>query len=145
MKRRKALALGLTAAVVGLPLAACGSPPKRVWKTAFVDDFNGRKGERLDPAKWLIETGPGSMVGGNGESEVYTDAPQNVSQDGDGNLAITVTNDGYRGFHSARITTRGRFSRNWPCIWEARIAITATKGCWPAFWFLGNKIGRAHV
>ena len=105
----------------------------------FIDDFSGRKGELLAPAKWLIETGAGAQVGGNGESEVYTDAPNNVSQDGKGNLAITVTNDGFGGFHSGRVTTRGRFAQSWPCVWEARIRINPTKGCWPAFWFLGNR------
>jgi beta-glucanase (GH16 family) len=131
------LGLGLAAAAV---IPACSSPaPKRAWKTVFLDDFTGRKGALPDPAKWRTETGNGAVVGGNGESEVYTGAPENVSLDGKGNLVISVTNDGYGGFHSGRITTQGRFSSDWPCIWEARIRITPAKGCWPAFWFLGNK------
>jgi len=100
------------------------------------DEFNGAAGSLPDPTKWGYDLGGGGW--GNGEGEVYTNSPDNVSQDGNGNLAITViaSNGNYT---SARIKTQGLYSPQYGKI-EARIKLPYGKGIWPAFWMLGADI-----
>ncbi len=103
---------------------------------SFNDDFDGPSGAPPDPARWAYDTGPGSVVGGNHETENYTDSLRNAYQDGDSHLVIAVTANASGGTDSARIKTLGRYSQLHGS-WQASIAVENVPGCWPAFWFLG--------
>ena len=104
------------------------------------DEFNGSAGSLPDATKWTYDLGGGGW--GNGEAEVYTNSPNNVSQDGKGNLAITAidTNGAYT---SARIKTQGLFAPQYGRI-EARIKLPYGQGIWPAFWMLGADIATVN-
>src|SRR5262249_37448628 len=77
----------------------------------------------------------------------YTNRPQNVSTDGQGNLAITARREQLPGMAncpygtcditSGRITTKQKFEQAYGRF-EARIKIPAGHGMWPAFWMMGN-------
>jgi beta-glucanase (GH16 family) len=101
----------------------------------FADEFAGMAGTPPDPSRWMHETGPGAVVGGNHETEFYTDSTGNAYLDGDGHLVIAVTNAPGGSFSSARL--RSRYSQLYG-HWEVRLAIHNSSGCWPAFWFLGQ-------
>ncbi len=100
------------------------------------DDFNGPAGSRPDPARWGYDLGGGGW--GNGESQVYTDSPDNVALDGDGHLVITARRDGDR-FTSARLTTKDRLSFVHGRA-EARLRLPRGAGLHPAFWLLGDDV-----
>ena len=116
---------------------------------AWSDEFDGAAGTSVDPAKWSFDLGDGCSSGicgwGNNEKEYYTNAPDNVSLDGQGHLAIVarpaVLNVScYYGpcrYASGKITTRGKLAAA-PGRVEARIKLPAGQGLWPAFWMLGN-------
>jgi beta-glucanase (GH16 family) len=101
----------------------------------FADDFVGADGSAPSSANWNHITGPGSVVGGNDETETYVKSTENAYLDGQGHLVIAVTAAG-SGYRSARLTSK--FSQQYG-HWEACIAIRNATGCWPAFWFLGNS------
>jgi beta-glucanase (GH16 family) len=115
--------------------------------STFRDEFDGPAGAPPDPAKWSCELGGGGW--GNGEAQEYVDSPSNVFQDGKSHLIIRATRhpapagsgepDGY---HSARITTRGKF---WQLggTFEARIKVVSQPGLWPAFWLMGQNLPQA--
>jgi beta-glucanase (GH16 family) len=110
------------------------------------DEFDGPAGQSPDPAKWTFDIGDGcpDLCGwGNAQLEFDTDRPENVSLDGEGNLAITARKEAYRGreYTSARIKTQGLFERA-RGRFEARIRLPVGQGIWPAFWLLGADIGR---
>ena len=88
----------------------------------------------------MFELGAGGW--GNNEYEVYTNKPENVSMDGNGNLAITATKaptTPYATYYSGRIITKGLFMQTYGRF-EARIKLPYGPGIWPAFWLLGaNK------
>jgi beta-glucanase (GH16 family) len=123
--------------------------PKITYTQVWSDEFDGAAGASVDPAKWSFDLGDGSGAGnqgwGNNEKEYYTNAPDNVSLDGQGHLAIVarpaVLNVScYYGpcrYTSAKITTRGKLAAS-PGRVEARIKLPAGQGLWPAFWMLGN-------
>jgi beta-glucanase (GH16 family) len=168
---RIASALSVAAARVALLIlslvatAACGggavaatttSPPDTTkpapvtWTLVWSDEFDGPAGAPVDTTKWAFDLGdgcPGLCGWGNKEKEYYTNAPDNVSLDGQGHLAIVarpaVLNVScYYGpcrYTSAKITTRGKFAAA-PGKVEARIRIPAGQGLWPAFWMLGNDL-----
>ena len=102
----------------------------------FSDEFNGAAGSLPNPATWTYDLGGGGW--GNGEAEVYTNSPNNVSQDGKGNLAITVINSNGN-YTSARIKTQGLYAPQYGKI-EARIKLPYGQGIWPAFWMLGANM-----
>ena len=111
---------------------------------SWADEFNGAAGSSPDRSKWAFDTG-GSWQNGT-ELQQYTDRPENVAHDGNGNLAITTRRETYSGsdgvsrdYTSARIKTQGKFSFRYGRV-EARMKIPVRKGLLPAFWTLGTDI-----
>jgi len=123
--------------------AAAMSSPQ--WILVWSDDFNGTSGSPVDPSKWVSETGGGGW--GNNELETYTNRVQNAYQQ-DGNLVIKTLEEKFTGsdgiarnYTSARLKTQGKFSQTYGRF-EARIKIPRGQGIWPAFWMLGEDIGK---
>jgi beta-glucanase (GH16 family) len=119
----------------------CGDTPK--WKVIWADEFSGAAGEAPDAARWRYDvgTGPNSDGWGNGQQEYDTARPQNVQQDGNGNLVITALKESYQGmsYTSARLVTKGLFQHQYGRF-EARMKMPTGQGLWPAFWLLGDDI-----
>jgi beta-glucanase (GH16 family) len=111
---------------------------ERNWQLTWSDDFEGAAGELPDPSKWSFDLGTGQDGWGNQELQSYTNDPENVSLDGEGNLVITAIRDG-NSFTSARIKTQGLFSQQYGRF-EARLKTPYGPGLWPAFWLLGDNI-----
>lgn len=118
------------------------------WKLVWSDEFNGPAGAPPDPAKWNYDLGGGGW--GNGEAETYTNSPNNVFQDGQGNLVIRAIRDAFGNYTSARLQTGspGASTHTADVSWqygriEARIKLPFGQGVWPAFWMLGENIGSA--
>ncbi len=112
--------------------------PERSWQLVWSDDFEGEAGELPDPSKWTFDLGRGEDGWGNQELQSYTNNPENVSLDGEGNLVITALRDG-NNFTSARIKTQGLFAQQYGRF-EARLKTPYGPGLWPAFWMLGDNI-----
>ncbi len=115
------------------------------WKLVWSDEFNDAAGTPPDPRKWNFDLGGGGW--GNGEAEVYTNSPNNVFQDGRGNLVIRATRDASGNYTSARLQTGspGASTHTADLSWQygriqARIKLPFGKGVWPAFWMLGENI-----
>lgn len=116
------------------------------------DEFNGNTNATPDPTKWGYDLGVGFDGGwGNQELEYYTDRPDNVYLDGNGNLVIKAIKENFTGannitrsYTSARLVTRGKFTMTYGRI-EARIKIPYGQGIWPAFWMLGANIDTPGV
>jgi beta-glucanase (GH16 family) len=118
------------------------------WKLTWHEEFDQAQGTRPSSAKWVYDLG-GEPAWGNEEWQYYTDRPQNVSTDGQGNLAITARREKLPGMEncqygtcditSGRITTKDRFAQAYGRF-EARIKVPAGQGLWPAFWMMGNDI-----
>lgn len=105
------------------------------YKLDWYDEFNG---ETLNPAKWDYQLGTGSTEGlqywGNNEKQYYT--KENLRLE-DGMLVITAKKESKSGmaYTSSRIFTRGKYATAFGRI-EARMALPAGTGLWPAFWML---------
>jgi beta-glucanase (GH16 family) len=120
-------------------------PEKSGWRLTWHDEFE-RKGVNLpDPSKWEIEIGGGGW--GNNELEYYTRRIEN-SREKKGRLTITAIKEDYSGddgvkrsYTSARLKTKTHFSQAYGRF-EARIKLPGGKGIWPAFWLLGDDIGK---
>ena len=115
------------------------------WKLLWSDEFNGTDGSAVDPSKWVFETGGNGW--GNDELEYYTARPDNSFQQG-GNLVIKAVPEKYTGqdgvtrdYTSARLKTLGKFSHKYGRF-EAKIKIPQGQGIWPAFWMMGDDIGK---
>jgi len=126
-------------------------PIPTTWTLTWSDEFEGAAGSPVDATKWGHDLGDGCSSGncgwGNNEKEYYTNAADNVSLDGQGNLRIVArTASGitcYYGacrYTSGKITTRGKMNAA-PGRVEARLKLPAGQGLWPAFWMLGNDFG----
>ena len=133
----------LALAAVLLTLAGCGgdtstSPTAGDWRLVWQDEFEGPAGQLPDAAKWQFDVG---TDWGNAQLEYDTDRPENVSLDGEGNLAITARQEPYLGqdYTSGRIKTQNLFERTGGRF-EARIRLPRGQGLWPAFWLLGADI-----
>ena len=102
------------------------------------DEFDGPAGQLPDPSRWTFDIG---TDWGNQQLEFDTDRPENVSLDGNGNLAITARREAFSGsaFTSGRIKTQGLFEQ-FEGRFEARIDLPSGRGIWPAFWLLGADI-----
>ncbi len=111
---------------------------ERTWQVVWSDEFDGAAGQLPDPAKWTYDLGRGDNGWGNAELQSYTNDPENVSLDGNGNLVITARRNG-ASFTSARIKTQGLFERTYGRF-EARMKTPYGPGMWPAFWLLGSNI-----
>jgi beta-glucanase (GH16 family) len=109
----------------------------------WADEFSGAAGEAPDAARWRYDvgTGPNSDGWGTGQQEYDTARPQNVQQDGSGNLVITALKESYQGmsYTSARLVTKGLFQHQYGRF-EARMKMPTGQGLWPAFWLLGVDI-----
>lgn len=120
---------------------------ERNYQLVWSDDFEGPAGQLPDPSNWVLETGtgPDGDGWGNAELQYYTDRPDNVSLDGNGNLAITALRESFAGspYTSARIKTKGLFEQAYG-RYEARIKMPWGPGLWPAFWMLGSNIDRVE-
>jgi beta-glucanase (GH16 family) len=130
----------LTALVLATAMSGCGSDAAPTsWTLIWSDDFDGPAGSGPAPERWALEVGGDGW--GNGESQFYTDRPDNVSLDGQGTLAITARMEDYQGraYTSARLTTEGRFETTYGRI-EARMQLPVGQGLWPAFWMLGSNV-----
>lgn len=110
------------------------------------EDFNQPVGSAPDPARWKFNLGNNDGWG-NHELETYVDDREHARivadpacADGRA-LQIQVTSDGAGQYRSARIDTAARVAFRYGYI-EARIKVPAGKGLWPAFWMLGDDLGR---
>ena len=131
-------AAALLLALLPLGCDAFGGEPDPSWTLVWSDEFDGPAGQLPDPANWTFDIG---TDWGNRQLEYDTDRPENVSLDGNGNLAITARRESYRGsaYTSGRIKTQGLFERTYGRF-EARIQLPTGRGLWPAFWMLGGDI-----
>ena len=128
-----------------LVTASFGQAAKPVWS----DEFDGEAGSAPDASKWSFMKGGEGW--GNKELQYYTDSSDNVRLDGKGNLVIEAREaDPKAGlkcwygpcrYTSARLSTSGHFSRKYGRF-EARMKLPDGQGVWPAFWLLGNDIGK---
>jgi len=101
------------------------------WQLVWSDEFtNGISGD------WVFETGAGGW--GNNELEYYRRENASVQN---GQLVISAKRESYGGanYTSVRMKTQGKKSWTYGKI-EARIAMPAFQGSWPAFWMLGDNI-----
>jgi len=127
-------------------LLAATASAQTAWQLVWSDEFNGPAGSLPDPANWNYDLGGGGW--GNHELETYTNSPNNVFQDGNGNLVIQAIRDSSGNFTSARLQTGapGASTNTSDLSWqygliEARIKLPFGQGVWPAFWMLGENIG----
>jgi beta-glucanase (GH16 family) len=117
------------------------------WRLTWADEFNTPDSSAPDPKKWTFDTGGNGW--GNHELESYTSRRENVKIAG-GHLVITARREQYTGadgiaqpYTSARLKTQGLFAQAYGRF-EARIMIPRGQGIWPAFWLLGDDIGRVN-
>lgn len=111
-------------------------PQPAGWQLIWHDEFDDNT---INAANWTYDLGGGGW--GNGEMEVYTDAPENARVE-NGTLIIEARkepneNGGFK-FTSARLKTQGLQTFQYGRI-EARIKVPAGSGFWPAFWMLGEN------
>lgn len=87
---------------------------------------------------WSYNLGNGDNGWGNGESQYYTDRPENVIVE-NGNLVITARAEEFEGFDytSARLITFQNFDFEYGRV-EARAKLPTGGGTWPAIWLLGS-------
>ena len=87
---------------------------------------------------WGYNTGAGGW--GNGESQYYTDRPENVIVE-NGILKITAIAESYNGseYTSARLLSKDKFDFQYGRV-EVRAKLPEGGGTWPAIWMLGANI-----
>ncbi|MFK7969685.1 MAG: family 16 glycosylhydrolase [Bacteroidia bacterium] len=129
---------------VSFVLGSCNNDPgvtERNYELVWEDNFDGAEGTSPDATKWTYDIGRGQNGWGNAELQYYTDNPENVSMDGEGNLAIVSREESIGGasYTSGRIKTEGLFTQGYGRF-EARIKMPSGQGLWPAFWMLGSNI-----
>ena len=129
--------------------SSVSTPSTTTWVQVWSDEFDGAAGAAIDGTKWSYETADGCKEGicgwGNAEKEYYTDSPENIALNGQGQLMIVarLAPGGlscYYGpcrYTSAKVTTRGKMLIA-PGRVEARIKLPAGQGLWSAFWMLGQ-------
>ncbi|MFL5478266.1 MAG: family 16 glycosylhydrolase [Gemmatimonadaceae bacterium] len=121
------------------------------WVQVWSDEFDGAAGARVDDSNWNYELGDGCSAGncgwGNNEKEYYTNSPNNIALNGQGQLMVAARTAAAAGlacyygpcrYTSGKITTRGKVLAD-PGRVEARIRLPAGQGLWPAFWMLGSS------
>lgn len=121
------------------------TPASSAWNLVWSDEFSSPNGSAPDKAKWTYDLGGNGW--GNRELETYTSRLENA-QIQNGNLVITARKEQFTGtdgiareYTSARLKTQNIFSQAYGRF-EARIKIPKGAGMWPAFWTLGNDIGK---
>jgi beta-glucanase (GH16 family) len=101
------------------------------WQLVWSDEFHGRIGP-----DWVFETGAGGW--GNNELEYYRRANATVENDA---LVITAKREDFGGAHYTSARMKTQYHKTWHYgRMEARIALPAKQGLWPAFWMLGSDI-----
>src|ERR1035438_2040418 len=142
---RTVIAIAFAALLAATSAPAQTAPAQTSWQLVWSDEFNGPAGSQPDPKNWNYDLGGGGW--GNGEAETYTNSPNNVFQDGQGNLVIRAIRDSSGNFTSARLQTGapGASTQTTDLSWqygriEARIKLPLGLGVWPAFWMLGEDI-----
>ena len=102
-----------------------------IWSQEF--DVDGAP----DPLVWNYDIGTGDNGWGNGESQYYTDRPENIVIE-DGVLKITAQAEIFSGsnYTSSRIQTYQKFEFQYGKV-EARAKLPTGGGTWPAIWMLG--------
>jgi beta-glucanase (GH16 family) len=115
------------------PPAQPADPKFPATRMVFDDEVNGSAGSGVDQSKWTIDPGAGQ----NGEQEYYTNG-QNLTMNGNGQLAITARRESSNGhdYTSGRMNTGGHFTFQYGRV-EARIKVPKGQGFWPAFWMMG--------
>lgn len=114
--------------LMGLLSSLClGQNWQLVWSDEFTNSIS---------SDWVFETGGGGW--GNNELQYYRKENASVEN---GNLVITVKKEdfGGRNYTSSRIKTQGKKFFTYGKF-EARMAVPAVQGIWPAFWMLGENI-----
>jgi beta-glucanase (GH16 family) len=132
-------------AILIISFASCNSDDNkqqidsRNWQLTWSDEFDGTDGQSPDASKWAFDIGNSGW--GNQELQNYTNRPENVSMDGNGNLIITAKKENFGGsqYTSARIKTKDLFSQTYGRF-EARLITPYGQGLWPAFWLLGSNV-----
>jgi beta-glucanase (GH16 family) len=121
-------------------VSGCSDEREDAWTyvLAWEDEFEGPAGALPSSANWQFDIGTGW---GNQQLECDTNRPENVSLDGDGNLAITAREERYQtcDYTSGRIKTQDLFEQTYGKF-EASIKLPIGQGIWPAFWLLGADI-----
>jgi beta-glucanase (GH16 family) len=114
---------------------------EKEYALVWSDEFEGALGELPNAQNWTFDIGTGQNGWGNAELQYYTNDPQNVSLDGNGNLQITALKNFVSGsvYSSARIKTQSLKSFTYGKV-EARMKLPYGQGIWPAFWMLGDNI-----
>ena len=126
--------------------AAQAAPPPG-YTPIWSEEFNQSVGSAPDLARWKYNIGSNNGWG-NQELEAYTDDREHAQVIADPAcedkraLQILVTTDGAGQYASARIDTAAKVAFRYGYI-EARIKMPTGKGLWPAFWMLGDDMGRA--
>jgi beta-glucanase (GH16 family) len=100
------------------------------------ENFDGAAGTGPNPSNWVFDLGPGAVVGGNNELEIYVSDLANCFTDGQ-YLHIRALNPSPGVYTSARIKTLGKFA-HYGRTWESRIKVNPTDGFWPAWWVMGS-------
>lgn len=114
------------------------------YSLVWSDEFDS---SAVSPDRWSYQTGDGTSYGlpagwGNNEKQIYTDNSDNsaiITDDGTSVLAVTALENGYEGYTSARLTTKGLFSVRFGRI-DARAKMAEGQGLWSAIWLLGDNI-----
>jgi len=138
IRGRSLLALSILTILLAGMGGRCGGNPM-AWRLVWEDEFEGPAGQSPDPDRWRFDVG---KDWGNAQLEYDTERPENVSLDGNGNLAITARKEDYldREYTSGRINTLDLFEQAHGRF-EARIRLPVGRGIWPAFWLLGANFG----
>ena len=89
---------------------------------------------------WSYDIGTGDNGWGNGESQYYTDRPENIIVE-NGVLKIIARAEVFNGspYTSARINSKNKFEFQYGKI-EFRAKLPTGGGTWPAIWSLGADI-----
>lgn len=124
--------------------------PSDTWDPVWEADFDGAKGTPPDPEIWSYDLEGSGW--GNSEQQYYTDAAENASLDGNGNLVITARalpesstltcHYGPCRYTSARLKTVDKLEFAYGRI-EGRMKLPQGQGIWPAFWMLGDDFDKA--
>ncbi len=114
------------------------------WTMVWNDEFNGAELDKskwtYDLGNWIVDGNDNGVAAGWGNNELQNYTKDNVDVE-DGNLVITAkkekTSDkhGEYDYTSTRIKTKGLFAKKYGRF-EARMALPAEAGLWPAFWML---------
>ncbi|WP_088341680.1 family 16 glycosylhydrolase [Robiginitalea sediminis] len=113
-----------------------GTPPADSFDTLIFEEAFDTDGAP-DPAVWNYDLGTGNNGWGNGESQYYTDRPENVIVE-DGLLKITARAEAFSGsdYTSSRIQSYQKFEFQYGRV-EVRAKLPTGGGTWPAIWMLG--------